>query len=120
ATAREARAPSGGRSREGRAHGGGCDRRARGGRRRGERAAARARAGARVVDALLVRLKAAARGTTRSVPNDELIILDGCTFFYSDENGDVDAKGPEGFFYHDVRHLSRWVTRVNGAELDPL
>jgi glycogen debranching enzyme len=54
------------------------------------------------------------------VPNDELIILDGCTFFYSNENGDVDAKGPEGFFYHDVRHLSRWAMRVNGGELDPL
>ena len=52
--------------------------------------------------------------------NDQLIILDGCTFFYSDPNGDVDASGPEGFFYQDVRHVSRWRVRVNGSELEPL
>ena len=51
---------------------------------------------------------------------DELIILDGTTFFYSDANGDVEARGPEGFFFDDVRHLSRWLVRLDGDELDPL
>ena len=51
---------------------------------------------------------------------NELIILDGCTFFYSNENGDVEAQGPEGLFYQDVRHLSRWGARIDGHELDPL
>src|SRR5436305_1640769 len=50
----------------------------------------------------------------------QLIVLDGCTFFYSDENGDVEAQGPEGLFYQDVRHLSRWEARVDGHELEPL
>lgn len=50
----------------------------------------------------------------------DLIILDGCTFFYSGENGDVEARDKEGLFYQDVRHLSRWVVRLNGEELDPL
>jgi glycogen debranching enzyme len=50
----------------------------------------------------------------------DLIILDGCTFFYSDESGDVGAHEAEGFFYQDVRHLSRWQVRVNGKEVDPL
>ncbi|HZC28450.1 MAG TPA: glycogen debranching N-terminal domain-containing protein, partial [Gaiellaceae bacterium] len=52
--------------------------------------------------------------------NQNLIVLDGCTFFYSDENGDIEARGPEGLFYQDVRHLSRWGVRVDGHELDPL
>ena len=51
---------------------------------------------------------------------NELIILDGCTFFYSDENGDVEAQEAEGLFYHDVRHLSRWLVRVDGSSLDAL
>jgi len=42
---------------------------------------------------------------TRAVAED-LIILDGCTFMYSDESGDVEAHDAEGFFYEDVRHLS--------------
>jgi glycogen debranching enzyme len=50
----------------------------------------------------------------------DLIILDGCTFFYSDENGDVDAQEAEGFFYQDVRHLSQWGVRVDGQEVEPL
>jgi hypothetical protein len=28
----------------------------------------------------------------------DLIILDGCTFFYSSENGDVEAEDAEGLF----------------------
>ena len=50
----------------------------------------------------------------------DLIILDGCTFFYSSENGDVEAENPAGFYYHDVRHLTRWKLLVDGRELDPL
>jgi glycogen debranching enzyme len=50
----------------------------------------------------------------------DLIILDGCTFFYSNENGDVDAKDAEGFFYQDVRHLSTWHVVVDGHEVEPL
>jgi glycogen debranching enzyme len=49
-----------------------------------------------------------------------LIILDGCTFFYSDPNGDVEAKEAEGYFFHDVRHLSRWLLRVDGRSVEPL
>ena len=50
----------------------------------------------------------------------DIIILDGCTFFYSDKNGDVDAKEAEGLFYQDVRHLSRWHVRVDGKPVEPL
>jgi glycogen debranching enzyme len=50
----------------------------------------------------------------------DLIILDGCTFFYSDEKGDADAQDADGFFYHDVRHLSRWHVRVDGKPVEPL
>jgi hypothetical protein len=52
--------------------------------------------------------------------NHDLIILDGCTFMYSDGCGDVEAKEAEGFFYEDVRHLSRWLLRVEGEPLVPL
>jgi len=50
----------------------------------------------------------------------DIIILDGCTFFYSDKNGDVDAENAEGFFYQDVRHLSTWHVRVDGKPVEPL
>jgi glycogen debranching enzyme len=50
----------------------------------------------------------------------DLIILDGCTFFYSDERGDADAQDADGFFYHDVRHLSRWDVRLDGKLVEPL
>jgi glycogen debranching enzyme len=50
----------------------------------------------------------------------DIIILDGCTFFYSDRNGDVDAEAAEGFFYQDVRHLSHWHVRVDGTPVEPL
>jgi hypothetical protein len=33
-----------------------------------------------------------------------LLLLDGSTFFVSQENGDVEANQPEGFFFKDVRH----------------
>src|SRR5919197_3831376 len=51
---------------------------------------------------------------------EQLIILDGTTFFYSDHCGDVEAEEAEGFFYRDVRHLSRWLLFIDGKRLDPL
>jgi len=52
--------------------------------------------------------------------SDELIILDGCTFFYSAANADVEASNGQGLFYRDVRHLSRWTLRVDGSPIEPL
>jgi glycogen debranching enzyme len=54
-----------------------------------------------------------------AVPED-LIILDGCTFMYSDENGDFEAEDADGFFYEDVRHLSSWHLLVDGKPVEPL
>jgi glycogen debranching enzyme len=54
------------------------------------------------------------------VDNGDLIILDGCTFMYSDASGDVEAEEAEGFFYQDVRHLSSWHLRVDGEAIEPL
>ena len=52
--------------------------------------------------------------------NDDLIILDGCTFMYSDDRGDVEAHEAEGLFYEDVRHLARWHLLVDGEPVEPL
>ena len=52
--------------------------------------------------------------------SDDLIILDGCTFMYSDGCGDVEAHDAEGLFYEDVRHLARWFLRVDGEAIEPL
>ena len=51
---------------------------------------------------------------------EQLIILDGSTFFFSDDNGDVQARKAEGYFYDDVRHLSLWRLLVDGKPLTPL
>ncbi|MFL5978637.1 MAG: glycogen debranching N-terminal domain-containing protein [Gaiellaceae bacterium] len=51
---------------------------------------------------------------------EDLIILDGCTFMYSNEAGDVETRDPEGFFYEDVRHLSTWQLQVDGKPVEPL
>jgi glycogen debranching enzyme len=51
---------------------------------------------------------------------DRLIIVDGATFVFSSRNGDVAASKPEGFFYEDVRHLSRWCLTVDGKPLTAL
>jgi glycogen debranching enzyme len=50
----------------------------------------------------------------------DLIILDGCTFFYSSGNGDVEERAPSGFFYRDVRHLAVWKLTVDGDEVEPI
>jgi glycogen debranching enzyme len=52
--------------------------------------------------------------------DEDIIILDGSTFWYSNPNGDLEAREHEGFFYRDVRHISTWQLRVNGCEIDPL
>jgi glycogen debranching enzyme len=43
---------------------------------------------------------------------EELIVLDGSTFFVSEPSGDVDARAASprihGLFHSDVRHLARW------------
>src|SRR5215468_9263159 len=55
--------------------------------------------------------------------NDNSIsILDGSTFLVSSPNGDIDAKPdqPQGLFFKDMRHLSKWKLTVNGITLDVL
>jgi glycogen debranching enzyme len=52
--------------------------------------------------------------------SDDLIILDGGTFFSSSPNGDVEPADSHGLYYRDVRHLSSWLLRMDGEELDPL
>ncbi len=52
--------------------------------------------------------------------DDRLIIVDGGTFLYGDRAGDVEAQRPEGFYYEDVRHLSRWCLTVDGKPIVPL
>jgi glycogen debranching enzyme len=51
---------------------------------------------------------------------DELIIVDGGTFLFTERNGDVEADQPQGFFHEDVRHLSRWCLTLDGKPLQPL
>jgi glycogen debranching enzyme len=60
------------------------------------------------------------RADGSALNSDDLIILDGCTFFYSSANGDVETGNSQGLFYRDVRHLSRWLLRLDGGELEPL
>jgi glycogen debranching enzyme len=56
------------------------------------------------------------------VPDREISILKGSAFAVSDRTGDVtDEPGnPNGLFYRDMRHLSRWQLRLNGRQLDVL
>lgn len=44
-----------------------------------------------------------------------LAVMQGSAFFLSDERGDVRARGAEGLFVADVRHLSLWQLLVEGA-----
>ena len=48
--------------------------------------------------------------------------LDGSTFLVSNPNGDIDARPdqPEGLFFKDTRHLSKWMLTINGLALDVL
>jgi glycogen debranching enzyme len=51
-----------------------------------------------------------------------MIVLAGPTFMVSDVRGDVEVNldEPEGLFHRDMRHLSRWVLRVNGRPVTVL
>jgi glycogen debranching enzyme len=48
---------------------------------------------------------------------DDLVVLDGSTFFVSDPRGDADGDGANGYFFRDMRHLSRWQLLVDGSPL---
>ena len=50
----------------------------------------------------------------------DLVLVDGTTFFASEQTGDVEARGHEGFFFEDVRHLSRWRLLLDGSPLTEL
>ena len=49
-------------------------------------------------------------------------ILDGSTFLVSGPNGDIDASPaqPQGLFFKDMRHLSKWQLTIKGIPLDVL
>ncbi|HEY2675052.1 MAG TPA: glycogen debranching N-terminal domain-containing protein [Rugosimonospora sp.] len=53
---------------------------------------------------------------------DDLIVLDGSSFFVSDAAGDVDIadatdSGVKGLFHSDVRHLAGWSLLINGQPM---
>jgi glycogen debranching enzyme len=48
---------------------------------------------------------------------DQLVVLDGSTFFVSAPSGDVAGVEAEGFFHADVRHLSTWRLLLDGAPM---
>jgi glycogen debranching enzyme len=50
----------------------------------------------------------------------DLLVLDGCTFFYTDATGDVHAREAKGYFFEDVRHLSRWQLLLDEQPLECL
>jgi glycogen debranching enzyme len=56
------------------------------------------------------------------VPDRQISILKGSAFVVSDRKGDVTHSlgNPNGLFYRDMRHLSRWQLRLNGRQLDVL
>jgi glycogen debranching enzyme len=56
------------------------------------------------------------------VPDPQISILSGSAFVVSDRVGDITAAlgNPNGLFYRDMRHLSRWQLRLNGRVLDAL
>src|SRR3954468_9253133 len=55
-----------------------------------------------------------------TMADNQLIILDGCTFFASAGNGDAKGADMQGLFFRDVRHLSHWVVRADGRVVEPL
>lgn len=54
--------------------------------------------------------------------DNSISILDGSTFLVSSPNGDIDAgpAQPQGLFYKDMRHLSKWKLTIKGIPLDVL
>jgi glycogen debranching enzyme len=58
----------------------------------------------------------------RFMSDNNISILDGSTFLVSSPNGDIDASPdqPHGFFFKDMRHLSKWKLTIQGIPLDVL
>jgi glycogen debranching enzyme len=52
-----------------------------------------------------------------SLMADDLVVLDGSTFFLSDRAGDVRGEGANGLFFRDVRHLSTLSLSIDGEPL---
>jgi glycogen debranching enzyme len=54
--------------------------------------------------------------------DNPISILDGSTFLVCSPNGDIDAgpDKPDGLFYQDMRHLSKWKLTIKGIPLDVL
>lgn len=54
--------------------------------------------------------------------DNTISILQGSTFLVSSPNGDIDAgpNQPQGLFYKDMRHLSKWKLSIEGITLDVL
>ena len=54
--------------------------------------------------------------------DNTISILEGSTFLVSSPNGDIDAgpNQPQGLFYKDMRHLSKWKLSIEGIPLDVL
>ena len=54
--------------------------------------------------------------------DNNISILDGSTFLVASPNGDIDAKPdqPQGLFFKDMRHLSKWKLTVKGIVMDVL
>jgi glycogen debranching enzyme len=55
---------------------------------------------------------------------DQLVVLDGSTFFVSQPSGDpatvAGSEQVQGLFHSDVRHLSRWSLQVNNQPVEVL
>jgi hypothetical protein len=54
--------------------------------------------------------------------DNTISILDGSTFLVTSPNGDIDAgpDQPQGLFYQDMRHLSKWKLTIKDISLDVL
>ena len=48
---------------------------------------------------------------------EQVVVLDGGTFFVSDRADDMGTRSGDGFFFADTRHLSEWQLLVKGAPL---
>jgi glycogen debranching enzyme len=49
--------------------------------------------------------------------DDQLVVLDGSTFFVSHRDGDCPPSQETGYFSQDVRHLSTWRLLVDGRPI---
>jgi len=56
------------------------------------------------------------------VSDHQISILSGSAFVVSDGLGDIESAvgNPNGLFYRDMRHLSRWQLRLNGRQLSAM